>query len=166
MENDQSPYEINPLVKDLLAAGGQLFQIEGYMGQSDQDRVRFYKDLGLTEYLEISKKDIVRVLPLPERADGRCLIFVRNTAEMRLVSSVSLKAQDILSAVASIPVQTDPKTAELVYPPDNCGGRCQMEYITCIRSHGGDFWCAAAFTACVLGCIIFDGPVTPVGSRE
>jgi hypothetical protein len=165
MENDKS-FDINPLVKELMAAGGQLFQIEGYIGPSNQDNVHFYKDLGLTQYLEISKKDIVRVLPLPEQADGRCKIFVRNTAEMRLVSSVALKAQDIISAVASIPVQTDPKTIERVYPPDNCGGRCQMDYITCIRSHGGDFWCAAAFTACVLGCIIFDGPVNEGISRE
>lgn len=161
MKKDNSAFPVNPLVKDMLAAGGQVIQVEGYVGPSDGERVQFYRDLSLNRYLEIPKADIVRILALPEHPDGRCRLFFKRTAEIRLVKKATLKADEIVAAVAAAGASCGgTETTERVYPPDNCGGRCQMEYITCIRRHGGDLWCAAELTACVLGCIIFGDPPT------
>jgi hypothetical protein len=155
MENDPSAFEVNPIVKEILAAGGQVFHFDGYMGPSDRERIHFYKNLALGQYLEISPNDIIHIMQLPNQPDGRCRIFVRSTAELRMISTVSFKAGDMIPIIATAQGQSDPVTIGRVYPPDNCAGRCQMEYITCIRSHGGDYWCGAELAACVVGCIIF-----------
>lgn len=123
--------------------------------------MQFYRDLSLDRYLEIPKADIVRILPLPEHPDGRCRLFFKRTAEVRLVKVTSLKTDAVVAAaVAASASSGDTETTGRVYPPDNCGGRCQMEYISCIRRHGGDFWCATELTLCVLGCILSGDPPT------
>jgi hypothetical protein len=96
---------VNPLVKDLLDAGGggQVLMIGGFIGPTADDHIRLYADLGLSKYVEIAKTDVVRVVEAREKPEERCIVFFRSAAELRYVQTMSVKADQALTAFISRP---------------------------------------------------------------
>jgi hypothetical protein len=48
---DPSSPVANPIVRDLLHAGGNALAVGGYVGPAEEGSVRLYRDLSLTKYI-------------------------------------------------------------------------------------------------------------------
>jgi hypothetical protein len=164
MVSNDASLPVNPLVKELLEAGERVLAVDGYIGPSERDKVQLYRDLSLITSVEIARKDILRVETLPGRSDGRVRLYVRVSAELRLVTAVTLKGSDVLAAAATSGASSggcgcgsaEPGTSERVNPPDNCYGHCEIFRRLCVLQHFGELWCALAYAGCVTTCSIID----------
>lgn len=167
MENNSDSFPVNPLVKQLLDAGERVLVLDGYIGPTEGERVRLYRDLSLITYVEIVKKDVLRVENVPDAAGGLARLYVRVSAELRLVQAVAFTGSDVLSAAelrgksGGCGETARTGSSGLVDPPDNCYGQCEIFWRLCIDQHFGDAWCALAYAGCVSTCGIID--TLPIG---
>ena len=165
---------VNPLVKDLLDAGGggQVLMIGGFIGPTADDHIRLYADLSLSKYVEIAKTDVVRVVDAREKPDQPCVVFFRSAAELRYVQSLSVRADQVLTALLSRPpsrgcqgnspgaVARQTTGGGIGPTVDLCEWGCMERFQVCWASAGESkwqkFWCAIDYFSCRLGC---NGPI-------
>jgi hypothetical protein len=159
---------VNPLIQDLLDAGGQVLMIRGFIGPTADDHIRLYADLSLSKYVEIAKKDVVRVVEAREKPEQPCIVFFRSAAELRYVQNLSVKADQVLTAFlsrapacgcqGSAPGAVARQTTGGGIGPtvDLCEWMCIERFQLCRAGGIGWFWCAIDLVACRIGC---SGPI-------
>jgi hypothetical protein len=160
---------VNPLVQDLLAQQhDQVLMIGGFVGPSSNDHIRLYEDLSLSKYIDIAKADIVRAVETPDKPDQPCIVFFRSTAQLRYTQTMTVKADQALTAWLSRPPRCacGGRTGLAAAQQDTGGGPivdlCEWSCIergSICWSQGGiwhRFWCIVDYFSCRLGC---GGPI-------
>ena len=167
--------QVNPLVRELLSAGGgKVISIGGFLGPAPEGRVRVYANLGLGTYVELPEPDVVRVVDAESPSDPSTVFFRRN-AEITYVQTATMRADDILSAAGSAPVAgpvgsgcgSDVGAAAARQTGRGpivgiCEWSCTERLRQCEARSGsiGGLWCYLDYGLCRLGCL--DPVIGPV----
>jgi hypothetical protein len=149
---------INPLVRDLLAADGDVLLMGGYVGPADDPYIRLYADLTLRRYIEIAKKDVVRLIEDPEKPEEPCMIYFRSSAELKYVQIASFKGDQVAGAMlhrcdgCGSEQAPQRSIAQQIPYGDIFDRKCREDIHICGLLAGNStwrrFWCAAEFVWC------------------
>lgn len=162
---------VNPLVRELLSAGGKVLVIGGFLGPAKEGHVRVYASLGLGTYVELPESDVVRVVDA-ERPSDPSTVFFRREAELTYVKRATMRAAEALAAAAAAPAVgpggcdcasgTSAAAARQTGGGpivDLCAWGCVERMRLCEARSGllGRLWCYLEYATCRLGCI--DPPI-------
>jgi hypothetical protein len=165
---------VNPLVRELLSAGGKVVALGGFLGPATEGRVRVYANLGLGTYVELPESDVVRVVDA-ERPNDPSTVFFRRDAEITYVQTATMRADEALAAAAAAPpagslgcgcasgagaaVARQTGGGPIV---DLCEWSCVERLRLCEVNSGsiGRLWCYLNYGFCRLGCL--DPPIIAV----
>jgi len=165
MATETNAPAVNAMVQKLLEAGGNVLMIGGYVGPSAEGLVRLYADLSLTKYIELKKTDIVRVQE-PEKPDGPCIVFFKNTAEVNYAITLSMRADQAIAAVTSrcacgghrrSGVSRESNEGNGGPVIDICEWSCVENLGNCVayaQTGWQKFWCVFDYFGCRLICSI------------
>ena len=161
---------VNPLVRDLLSAGGdKVLAIDGFLGPTTEGRVRVYANLRLGTYIELPESDVVRIVDADKSSDPSTVYF-RRDAEVTYVQTATMRAEQAIAAAAAAPAAgqfgcgcgSGRRTATARQRDDGpvvdiCAWACIERLRMCEARTGGSFWCYFNYAFCRLGCI--DPPI-------
>jgi hypothetical protein len=168
MKNDYKKPKVNPLVAKLLdiAKGDTIVQLEGYVGPSETSKLRLYRSLDLTEYIDVPEASILHIKELSKASDGPVRVWVRGSAKVQFVSvnSVVMEAGQLRAvspALGSLIGGSGfiPPLPPLPPPPIGpCLLECQTVYDHCIRTNPtlehDPKVCEREWAACLLRCVL------------
>jgi hypothetical protein len=172
-----SQSHVNPLVRDLLSAGGggKVLAVGGFLGPAAEGRVRIYADLRLGTYVELAESDVVRIVDAEMPSDPSAVYF-RRDAEITYVQTATMRANEALAAAAAAPITAPggcgcggaraaarqqggggPGGGGPII--DLCEWSCTENLRLCQAGSGtlGQFWCYLNYSLCRLGCM---GPIS------
>lgn len=135
--------KVNPIVAKLLKADGQdsIVEIEGYVGSVEEGTVRLYKNLGLSEYVEVPEDSILHTINIPDDKGGRVKVYIEASTEVVSVSirRLTTRAGDLEEQV----MDTDGVRMGLVFfqrRPRTGGGFESYQVIKLIDDYGTVGW--------------------------
>ena len=167
MEEQAQGYDsrVNPLVRELLSAGGKVVGIGGFLGPAPEGRVRVYANLGLATYVELPESDVVRVVD-PKSPSDPSTVFFQRDAEITYVQTATMRVDEAFAAAASAPVASPVGSGcasevgaaaarQTGGGPtiDICAWSCVERMRQCEASGRGSLWCYFNYGLCRFGCL-------------
>lgn len=165
---EDTPIPIHPAIGELSGREHATLAIEGFVGPAESGRIRIYEDLSLGVCLEMAASDVLHVDEAPSPREPGRIVF-RRDAELALVTTVRLNADQAFTAVMSAPATPTSgsctcrgeATGVLAQQVggggpviDICSWSCVERLQLCLRNKGalGRFWCYVKYGACKVGC--------------
>jgi hypothetical protein len=129
----------NPAVEQLsrsLDAGGELVELQGFVGPSTPETVRLYKDLTLNQYLEIPRQSIVQQVSGANTSQP-LTIYILSSTVVRSVTRMQAGEYGRLrisssAALSGIPIDGGIRP---IRPPQPRGLACDLHAINCLAGH-------------------------------
>lgn len=166
MKAEQKRLEVNPLVAKLLesAEGEPITSLEGYIGPSEEAKIRLYTDLQLNEYIDLPEEAVLHAEE-PDQAEGRVRLWLRADARVQIISTRTTSAQAARLSIGGI--GSGPSLGGGFFPfplPSyDCLLKCQERYEYCLRTNPvlekDPQVCDRIWAACLAQCMREPGGV-------